>query len=123
MLYIKKSTLPGAGKGLFTDSFIKKGSKVVEYTGDIITYAEYGDRVEHDRYGYLFYINKNRCIDAYNHPEALARYANDAKGFGQHKHLSNNSKYEIIGNRCYIVAFRDIKPASEILVGYGTEYW
>ena len=30
--------LPGAGKGLFTDKPIKRGTRIVEYTGDIITY-------------------------------------------------------------------------------------
>lgn len=123
MLYKKKSMLPGAGKGLFTDKLIKKGTRVVEYTGDIITYEEYGKRVEGDRYGYLFYINKNRCIDAYDHPEAMARYANDARGIGQHKQLTNNCRYDVVGNKCYIVAFRNILPGSEIFVGYGAEYW
>jgi hypothetical protein len=123
MLYISKSKLPGAGKGLFTDTPIKKGTRIVEYTGDIITYKEYDERVQKNRYGYLFYINKNRCIDAYSHKEALARYANDAKGIGQKKGLSNNSKYEVIGNRCYIVAYRNIPAGGEILVGYGADYW
>lgn len=123
MIYVKKSNLPGAGKGLFTDKAIKKGTRIVEYTGEIIDYKEYGKRVEKNHYGYLFYINKNRCIDAYNHPEALARYANDARGLGQHKHLSNNSKYDIIGNKCFIISYRNIEPGSEILVGYGAEYW
>lgn len=123
MLYIKKSSLPGAGKGLFTGLFIKKGTRIVEYAGDVITYKEYDERVQKNRYGYLFYINKNRCIDAYNHPEALARYANDAKGHRRKVTLSNNSKYEIIGNKCYIVAFRNIAPHAEILVGYGAGYW
>ncbi len=123
MLYIRKSNLPGAGKGLFTDKPIKKGTRIVEYTGEIITYKEYDERVQKNRYGNNIYINKNRCNDAYNHKDALARYANDAKGIGKKKGLSNNSKYEIIGNRCYIVAFRDIPAGGEILVGYGAEYW
>ncbi|MCC6384008.1 MAG: SET domain-containing protein [Bacteroidia bacterium] len=123
MLYVSKSTLPGAGKGLFTDKPIKKGTRIIEYTGDIITYKEYDERVQNDRYGYLFYINKNRCIDAYDHKEALARYANDAKGIGQLKAVSNNSKYVVVGNRCYIVAYRNIPAGGEILVGYGAEYW
>ena len=123
MLYVKKSTLPGSGKGLFTDKFIKKGKRIVEYTGDIITYDEYDERVQKNHYGYLFYINKNRCIDAYGHPEALARYANDAKGIGIKKGVSNNSTYKIVGNKCYIYSFRNIAAHSEILVGYGAEYW
>lgn len=123
MLYVKKSQLPGAGKGLFTDSFIRKGSRIVEYTGDIITFKEYDQRVQKNHYGYLLYINKDHCIDAYGHPEALARYANDADGLFRKKGLFNNSKYEIIGTRGFIVAFRNIPAGSEIFVGYGKSYW
>lgn len=123
MLYIEKSLLPGAGKGLFTSKPIKKGKRIVEYTGDIITYKEYGERTQKNRYGYLLYINQYRCIDAFDHPEALARYANDANGLVKVKGLFNNSTYEIIGNRGYIVAFRNIPAHSEIFVGYGKNYW
>lgn len=123
MLYIKKSTLPNAGKGLFTDKFIKRGTRIVEYTGDIITYKQYDERVQKNRYGYLFYINKNRCIDAYDHPEVLARYANDAKGISVKKGVLNNATYRIVGNKCYIYSFKNIEPHSEILIGYGADYW
>ncbi|MEO5569681.1 MAG: SET domain-containing protein [Bacteroidia bacterium] len=123
MLYVKKSTLPDAGKGLYTKEFIKKGKRIVEYTGEIISYKEYDERVQKNRYGYLFYFNKNRCIDAYNHPEALARYANDAKGIKTKKGLLNNSTYRIVGTKCYIYSFKNIPPGAEIFVGYGAEYW
>lgn len=123
MLYIKKSNIPGAGKGLFTDTPIKKGKRILEYTGEIITYKEYGERVKQDRYGYLFYISKSRCIDAYNCPESLGRYSNDAKGITGVPGLSNNAKYEIRGNKCYIISFRSIPADAEILTGYGAEYW
>ena len=123
MLYIKKSGLPGSGKGLFTDSFIPKGTKVVEYTGEIITMKEYESRTDDDRYGYMLYFNKNHCIDAYRRPKALARYANDAKGLFGKKGLFNNCMYDFYGKRGYIVAFRNILPHCEILVGYGKEYW
>ena len=32
-LFVKESTIPGAGKGLFTKVDIAKGSRVVEYKG------------------------------------------------------------------------------------------
>ena len=40
-LIVKKSQLPNAGKGLFTTSKILKGSKVIEYKGEIIDWKEY----------------------------------------------------------------------------------
>src|SRR6185312_1959687 len=117
-LLVKTSTLPKAGKGLFTDKAIKKSAKVIEYKGEIIDWKEYEKRVLEDKDGYLFYINKNRCIDAYSTPQHKARYANDAEGLSRVKGLKNNSEYEIFGDKCYIVSDRDIEAGEEIFVSY-----
>ena len=122
-LLVKKSTLPNAGKGLFTKRDIKKGERIVEYIGEIITEAELDRRAENDIYGYAFYINKKRCIDAYYMPEALARFANDAKGLTRIAGVTNNAEYEIWKNRGWIKATKDIKAGAEIFVSYGAEYW
>ncbi|MBL0329225.1 MAG: SET domain-containing protein-lysine N-methyltransferase [Bacteroidetes bacterium] len=58
---IKKSTIPGAGKGLFTKKDIKKGERIVEYLGEIVTEAELDRRAENDIYGYAFYISKRNA--------------------------------------------------------------
>jgi SET domain-containing protein len=120
---IKKSQLPNSGKGLYTTIKIKKGEKVIEYLGEIIDWKEYLNRVEKDEDGYLFFISEKKCIDAYNTPEYLARYANDAAGLRRVKGLTNNCVYEIEDNKCFIVAKKDISPGSEIFVSYSKEYW
>jgi uncharacterized protein len=122
-LLIKKSTLPQAGKGLFTSTRILKDEKIVEYKGEIIDWKEYEKRVLEDRDGYLFYINRKRCIDAFNTPQHKARYANDAAGLSRVKGLRNNAVYEIFGNKCFIVATRDIEAGEEIFVSYSKDYW
>lgn len=122
-LIIKKSALPNAGKGLFTTKNIKKGQKIIEYKGEIINWREYEKRVREDKDGYLFYIHKNRCIDAYDTPQYKARYANDAEGLSRVKGLKNNSVYEIFDDKCYIVATREIKAGEEIFVSYSKDYW
>lgn len=122
-LEVKKSTIPGAGKGLFTKRDIKKGERIVEYLGEVITEAELDKRAEKDIYGYAFYINKKRCIDAYYTPEAIARYANDAKGLTRIKGVNNNACYDIWKNRGWIKAEKNIKAGSEIFVSYGADYW
>ena len=122
-LKVKTSQLPNSGKGLFTTTAIKKGTRIVEYLGEIIDWKEYEKRVERDEDGYLFFVNKKHCIDAWNTPEHLARYANDAAGLGRVKGLKNNSVYETEGNRCWIVSTRDIKAGEEIFVSYTKEYW
>ena len=122
-LTVKTSQLPNSGKGLFTTTAIKKGTKIVEYLGEIIDWKEYEQRVERDEDGYLFFVNKKHCIDAWNTPEHKARYANDAAGLGRVKGLRNNSVYKTEGNRCWIVNTRDIKAGEEIFVSYTKEYW
>lgn len=122
-LTVKTSLLPKAGKGLFTTTPIKKGSKIIEYKGEIIDWKEYEKRVERDEDGYLFFINKKRCIDAWNTPQHKARYANDAAGLSRVKGLKNNSVYEIEDDKCFIVASKDIAAGEEIFVSYTKEYW
>lgn len=122
-LLVKTSTLPKAGKGLFTDKPIKKGKKIIEYKGEIIDWKEYEKRVKEDKDGYLFFINKKRCIDAFSTPEFKARYANDAEGLSRVKGLKNNASYEIFDDQCYIVSERDINAGEEIFVSYSKEYW
>jgi len=53
----------------------------------------------------------------------LARFANDALGLTRVLGLKNNCEYEIIKNRCFIVAKRNINPNEEIFVSYTKEYW
>jgi SET domain-containing protein len=123
MLYIKKSGLPGSGKGLFTKAQIKKGQVVVEYEGECIPWSECLKREEAGKGGYFMYVTSSHCIDARPTTEKLARYANDAKGFTKMEGVKNNAFYEMRGKRVFIVARKLIPEGSEILVGYGKEYW
>jgi SET domain-containing protein len=119
-LKIKRSKLPGAGKGLFTQTFIPKGTRITEYKGRINTWKELKEAEDN---GYLFYVNRNHVIDALPYKKALARYANDARGVVRQRGVSNNSQYTTEGLKVYITSLRDIQPGEEILVGYGKEYW
>lgn len=118
---VKKSGLPGAGKGLFTKTFIPKGTRIVEYKGDITTWKEV-DHEDGDN-GYIYYVRRNHVIDALRTPEALARYANDARGIVRVKGIRNNSEYMEEGLNVYITSVKDIPAGGEILVDYGQEYW
>lgn len=121
---VKKSQIPGSGKGLYTKRDIKKGERFIEYLGEIITEKELDKRAaDNDLYGYAFYISKKKCIDAYYTPEALARYANDAKGITRVEGLKNNCCYTVWKNRAWIMSEKNIKAGEEILVSYGAEYW
>jgi SET domain-containing protein len=120
-LVIKRSLLKNAGKGLFTKKNIRKGERIVEYKGRIRTWKEI--KAEDEFNGYVFYINRDHVIDAKKTRRARARYANDAKGLSKVTGIRNNCKYEQDGLKVYITAIKDIPAGSEILVGYGKEYW
>jgi hypothetical protein len=120
-LYVKTSTLPNAGKGLFTKKFIPKGTRIVEYKGRTRTWKEV--QKDEDESPYIYYVKRNFVIDALNDKKALARYANDARGLQRVKDLTNNAEYVEEGVRVFIQAAKDIPAGGEIFVGYGPEYW
>ena len=121
ILKVKKSVLPGAGKGLFTTGFIPEGSRITEYKGKIKSWKE--AKKDEGTNNYILYVNRNHVIDARPTKKAFARYANDASGVTRIKGVRNNSIYATDGLKVYIEAARDIPPGEEILVGYGKEYW
>ena len=121
-LYVKTSTIPGAGKGLFTKVDIKKGARITEYKGKVVTWKEV-EKMADDRNGYVFFFNNKYCIDAWKTKKGVAHYANDAMGITRVDGVKNNCEYVTEKKRCYIEAKRDIPKGSEILVGYGAEYW
>jgi SET domain-containing protein len=120
-LFVKKSTIPDSGKGLFTKKFIPKGTRVVEYKGKISAWKDVKD--EDGRNGYIFYINRNHVINALPVKSALARYANDARGLVKITGLNNNCDYITDGLKAYIESKKDIPAGSEIFVDYGKDYW
>jgi uncharacterized protein len=123
MLYLKRSNIPGAGLGLFTDEPFKKGDTVIEYLGEIITWAEALKRDEKGEGGYVFYVTSKHCIDAYPQADSLGKYANDARGFSRVEGMKNNAEYETRKKKAFIVATRNIEAGEEILVWYGKDYW
>ncbi|MBK5280122.1 MAG: SET domain-containing protein-lysine N-methyltransferase [Bacteroidia bacterium] len=121
-LVVKKSTIPGSGKGLFTKIRIPKGTRIIEYKGKVVTWKDVEKMADY-RNGYVFYFNSKYCIDAWETKKSIAGYANDAMGITRVEGLRNNSEYVTEKKRCFIEASKDIPAGSEILVGYGADYW
>lgn len=119
-LYVKKSTIPNAGKGLFTKVDIPKDTRIVEYKGRRTTWKEVKDDLKN---AYIYTINNNNVIDAEKTLSALARYANDAKGFVRIKGMNNNCVYVNEKGRAYIESVKNIPAGSEIFVDYTQDYW
>jgi uncharacterized protein len=120
-LFVERSKLPQAGKGLFTKREISKGTRIVEYKGRKRKWKDVKHLDGHN--GYLMYITRNAVIDALPATKTFGRYANDAQGLNRIPGLTNNCEYVSEGHRCYIEAKRTIQKGEELLVGYGKEFW
>lgn len=120
-LIVKRSTLKGAGKGLFTKRDIPRGTKIVEYKGRVSNWKEVDS--QEGTNGYIYYVSRNHVIDARPVKQAMARYANDAMGIVRTQGVKNNCTYIIEGRKVYIQSMRHIAAGSELLVAYGKEYW
>jgi len=120
-LYLKRSGLPGSGKGVFTKIDIKKGTRIVEYKGKLVPWKE----VKHeDGYNpYIFKVNARQAINGINYKKSFGRYVNDARGFSRVKGLRNNSDFEVVGTRVFLDATRNIRKNEEIFVDYGGNFW
>jgi len=120
-LFVKESTIPGAGMGLFTHVAIAKGSRIIQYTGRVSTW----EKADHQEglNAYIYYMNDDNVIDASKRKNSLGRYANDARGMKKIKGLLNNCDYVEEGVKVFIEATKDIAAGGEILVSYGKEYW
>lgn len=119
-LFVQTSTLPNAGKGLFTKVAIAKNEVVTEYEGKLVTWKDVEDDVDN---GYIFHINDNAVIDARKSLKTFGRYANDAAGLQKVKGITNNAEYVEEGTRVFIKAKKNIPAGNEVFVSYGSSYW
>ena len=118
-----ESRVANSGHGLFTSRRIREGRTVGEY---------FGDRIEKD----FDYGGINDLIAAYsmgNHDKStiycafsIARNVMLCKCGYINDPLDDdkcNVRAVWRGNRCYIVATRDIEAGEELLMAYGDTYW
>ena len=117
--YIDQSTLPEAGRGLFTKKAIKKGEIICYFDGDLIDEEEAVKRDVGNRGHYFVQLASGKILDTY-HSESFARFVNDAKD----KKINNGKIFSAdCGNLAYISSIKAIAPGSEIFVDYGEQYW
>lgn len=99
-----------SGLGLFTDAPIKKGARILEYTGKPVKDA---DRLK-DWGKYYFEVGKGKVIDG-NIKTNLARRINHS--------CVPNCEADGPEGRVYIWALRNIKAGEELTYDYGEEYF
>jgi SET domain-containing protein len=98
------------GLGVYAEEPIKRGVRIVEYTGRPLEPGEeYTSRSK-----FLFKISRIKTIDGALKSNA-ARYFNHS--------CAPNCRAENTGRRIYIVSRRRIEPGEELTYHYGKEYF
>jgi SET domain-containing protein len=111
-IQVKKSGVHG--KGVFAARDIAKGETLIEYVGEIISAQEAEDRHPHDpndpNHTFYFQVDDDKVIDAL-HGGNSARWINHC--------CTPNCKPEVIEDRVFIKAKKDISAGSELNYDYG----
>ena len=101
------------GSGVFAAQPIRKGRRIIEYTGDRVTHAEadrrYEDKDASDNHTFLFIVDRATVIDA-------GVGGNEAR-FINHS-CDPNCESVIEGRRVFIEAIRDIAAGEELAYDY-----
>ena len=110
---IKRSNIDK--RGLCAASNIKKGAKIIEYKGKIISVkeSETNPKFDNDKAIYLFNLNKKYDLDGdfkYN----TARLINHS--------CNPNCEVDGIGLKLWIYAVKDIKKNEELTYDYGFSF-
>jgi SET domain-containing protein len=102
------------GKGVFAVAPIARGSRIIEYVGEVISWKEALRRHPHDpsdpNHTFYFHIDDERVIDA-NVGGNAARWINHA--------CQPNCEADEDDGRVFIKALRNIAPGEELFYDYG----
>jgi uncharacterized protein len=107
LVAIKSSLIHGLGGFARTD--LPRGTRVIEYMGDRINKQESLRRCELNN-EYIFTLNEQVDLDG-NIPENPARFINHS--------CEPNCDAEVVEDRIWIIARRDIRAGEEITFNYG----
>ena len=130
-VYVKTSSIPDAGLGLFAATAITKGATITEYCGEKIDHKEALARRARGIGGYIRVIEaQHSYIDGIKDPDKASRetcgsFVND----GGHSGKADNAVFERKWNekaacyRVFIRAKRNIDAGEEIFASYGKGYW
>jgi len=107
---------PMHGVGAFAAGPIRRGTRIIEYTGERITHAEadarYDDASMDRHHTFLMIVNRRWVLDA-------AVGGNDAR-FVNHS-CDPNCEIVVARGRVFIEAIADIRPGEEITYDYAYE--
>jgi len=112
---IKKSNIDRKGRGLHATQDIKKGARIIEYVGKIITkkQTELSDKFDNKKPIYLFDLNNRYDLDG-DVSRNTARLINHS--------CLNNCDYDGKGLKLWVTAIKNIKKGEELTCDYGFGY-
>jgi hypothetical protein len=114
--YFEIRRSPIQGLGAFALKRIRKGTRVIEYTGERVSHAEadrrYDDSTMKRHTTYLFVVNGRTVVDATSSGNE-ARFINHS--------CAPNCESLIDGTRIFIEAIRTIEPGEELVYDYRFE--
>ncbi|XP_023955080.2 histone-lysine N-methyltransferase SETMAR [Bicyclus anynana] len=127
-LYVKPSENKLKGLGLYTNTYIPKGSFICEYAGEVLTKSQamsrYHYNEKHGRMNYIFCLNEHvagKTTQMYIDPSSFGN-------IGRYINHSCEPNCEIVPVRFYyplprlaVFSLLDIQPESEITFDYGSD--
>ena len=103
------------GKGVFALQPIKRGERIIEYVGEVITWPEALRRHPHDpldpNHTFYFHVDKNHVIDA--------KVGGNASRWINHACRPNCKADQTDEGRVFIRALKNLKPGDELFYDYG----
>lgn len=103
------------GRGVFANVPLHAGERLIEYTGEVISWAEAQRRHPHDpadpNHTFYFHIDDGRVIDAL--------YGGNSSRWINHSCAPNCEAEETAEGRVFIRALRDIAAGEELFYDYG----
>ncbi|MEO8910963.1 MAG: SET domain-containing protein-lysine N-methyltransferase [Gemmatimonadaceae bacterium] len=106
------------GRGVFATRYIRKGTRIIEYTGERIDNDEADRRYDDTRmkrhHTFLFALDRNTVIDG-----ALKAGGGDARLINHS--CEPNCEAVITGKKIFIHALRGIEPGAELAYDYQYE--
>ena len=122
-LRIKRSLIPGAGKGVFTKVDIDKDEIITEFTGEKVSHTMGVARFILKQSHSILYLNNTYSLDSYADKDCLATFINDAKGLKRIPYKRNNVLLVRERGRLFVIAKRKITAGEELYMSYGSGYW
>jgi len=112
---IKKSNIDPNGKGLYALKNIKKGTKIINYIGKIITkkQTEESEKFDNSKPIYLFNLNNRYDLDG-NFKFNTARLINHS--------CNPNCEVKGAGLKIWVYSIKKIKKGEELTYDYGFSY-